>query len=334
MLRHIKIFSFFSLFVLAACAAEPLAERFLIASAKPDGSDYKIILKDPTHNLTHPRVSPDGKRLTYTKYYHKNLNGLCVEDDGYIDTEILVSDIDGKNSVAVVPHKPGLMAANSSWVDNDRIIYIYCKPPEAPQIHLIDLKTNKETVLPTPPNIFPSDPHIRGDDFVFGTITWDKKTPNTIWYSKLDGSNAKQLTHPSDSLESKKPDHFNFGDYDPRLSPDKKKVVFMRYAGGIDWRIYMIDLKANAKEVEIAGGGESAWAVPDWTPDGKQIICWHIDPADLKGSGLWLMNPDGSNKKQIAIPRKYMMHNPGTYVDPSTKETRIIYGAKFNPGLL
>lgn len=336
MSHHIKISSLTAglscLLILATCAAEPLAERFLIVSSKLDGSDYKIILKDSTHNLTHPRVSPSGKHLTFTKYYHKNLNGLCLEDDGYLDTEILLADIDGKVSAAAVPHKAGVMAANSSWVDDDSIIYIYCKPHDKPQIRRLQIKTGKETILPTPANISPSDPHVRGDDFVFGTTTWDNKTPNTIWYSKTDGSNARQLSHPPSP--GKKPDHFNFGDYDPRLSPDCSKVVFMRYAGGTDWRIFMIDLKPDSKEVEIAGGGTGAWAVPDWTPDGKQIIFWHIDPSDLKGSGIWLMNPDGSGKRQVSVPRKYMMHNPGTYIDPATKEFRMLYGAKFNPGLL
>lgn len=336
MSRRTNIFSLLvaclpCLLMLSACAAEHFAERFLIVSAKMDGSDYKILLKDPTHNLTHPRVSPNGKHLTFTKYFHKNLNGLCLEDDGYLDTEILMADMDGKISAPIVPHKPGVMAANSSWVDDNSIIYIYCKPPDKPQIRRLEIKTGRETVLPTPSDISPSDPHIRGDDFVFGTIDFENKVPNTIWYSKTDGSNARQLSHPP--AADKKPDHFNFGDYDPRISPDRSKVVFMRYSGGTYWRIFMIDLKPGAKEIEIAGGGKGAWAVADWTPDGKEIICWHIDPSDLKGSGIWLMKPDGSNKRQIDVPRKYMMHNPGTYLDPATKEIRMIYGAKFNAGL-
>lgn len=316
--------------VLASCAAESNPLRFVIASTKFDGSDFKIILKDSTHNLTHPRVSPNGKLLTLTKYYHKNLDGLCLEESGYFNTEILVANIDGSNLRAVVPHQNGVMAANSSFVDDKHIIYIHFKPPQKTAIRLLDIETGEERELPTPQNLMPSDPHVRGNDFVFGTVDLEKKHPNTIWYSKIDTSLAKQLTHPI--FPSYKPESFNLGDYDPRISPDGKKVVFMRYFGKEDWKTFVLDLtKPDAKEVQITN--TFAWATPDWTPDGKQLVCFYINRADLKNSGIWLMNPDGSDKKQVNIPRKYIIHNPNTFIDKDLNEPRIIYGAHYNPGI-
>ena len=144
--------------VLASCAAENNPLRFVIASTKFDGSDFKIILKDSTHNLTHPRVSPNGKLLTLTKYYHKNLDGLCLEESGYFNTEILVANIDGSNLRAVVPHQNGVMAANSSFFDVIYHFYLHFKPPQKTPIRLLDIVTVNEIDLPSLSNFIPSVP--------------------------------------------------------------------------------------------------------------------------------------------------------------------------------
>lgn len=331
-----KLFSLFALYLvtslLAACSEELKPDRFIIASANLDGSDYKIIQKDATHNMTHPRVSPDGKRVAFTKYFHKNIQGLCLEDDGYFDTEIVVSDIDGTNTKTIVPHIPGVMNANCSWLDNNHIIFIHFKPPSPSQIVCLNLETNERKALPTQKNLMPSDPHIVGTTFVYGTIDPKNEIPNNIWISKTDGSFAKQLTNPA--FAKKTDGKFNLGDYDPRLSPDCNHVAFMRYFGKEDWRMFTVDIaSSNPQEKEIHTNLPGAFAVPDWTPDGKQLVAFRIDKTDLKSSGIWIMNPDGSAASKIKLPPKYFIHNPNTYLDPVKKEARVIYGGKFNPGL-
>ncbi|MDX2106240.1 MAG: hypothetical protein SFY67_07550 [Candidatus Melainabacteria bacterium] len=333
---QLKLFSllFISAFscVFAACSAEVKSDRFIIASANLDGSNYKIIQKDATHNMTHPRVSPDGKRVAFTKYFHKNFQGLCLEDDGYFDTEIVICDIDGANAKTIVPHKPGVMNANCSWLGNDRIYFIHFKPPQPTQIVILDVGKKETKVLPTKKNLMPSDPHIVGTTFVYATVDPTNKNPNSIWTSMTDGSNVKQLTHPQ--FNQKVDGKFNLGDYDPRLSPNAKQVAFMRYFGKDDWRMFVIDrFDLDSKEKEVQTHLPGAWAVPDWTPDGKQLVAFRIDKNDLKASGIWIMNPDGSAASKIQLPPQYFIHNPNTYFDSVKNQARVIYGGKFNPGL-
>lgn len=331
--RLFKLLNLFVLFgCLSACSTELKADRFIIASANLDGSDYKIIQQDAIHNMTHPRVSPDAKRIAFTKYFHKNIQGLCLEDDGYFDTAIVVSDIEGKNQEVLVEHQPGVMNANCSWIDNNHIIFIHYKPPESPQIVCLNLDTKEQKVLPTKKNVTPSDPHIVGNTFVYGTIASKDQLANNIWISKIDGTEARQLTHPD--FDQKSDDKFNLGDYDPRVSPNGNTLAFMRYFGKDDWRLFTIDLsQPNSKEKELETNLAGAWAMPDWSPDSKKLVAFRINKSDLKTSGIWLLEPNGSTSSKIDLPTRYFIHHPNTYFDPVKKQARIIYGGKYNPGL-
>lgn len=79
-----------------------------------------------------------------------------------------------------------------------------------------------------------------------------------LWISRADGTSAKQLTFPPDSVQLS------------RWSPDGTRLAFMKLRPGHPWRIYVQNLDGGpARE---ASTGEDGQGAPTWSPDGKYIV--------------------------------------------------------------
>jgi TolB protein len=77
------------------------------------------------------------------------------------------------------------------------------------------------------------------------------------------------------------------------------RIVFARDNGTDaynDTDIYVVDSDGTGLKV-LAGGEESAlW--PHWSPDGRRIV-YEVDTTGVDRQDVWVMNADGSGKKQI-----------------------------------
>jgi TolB protein len=86
------------------------------------------------------------------------------------------------------------------------------------------------------------------------------------------------------------------GNYQPAWSPDGKRIAFMSTRAG-KGDIYLISADgSDEKLITLPYGAQT----PSWSPDGKQLAVARggpQSPVDLPG--LWLMNPDGTNLRQI-----------------------------------
>jgi TolB protein len=125
--------------------------------------------------------------------------------------------------------------------------------------------------------------------------------PFDIYTAREDGSHRRRLTQ--------------FGVYTAEgvLSPDGKRIVFTSLKGG-DLDIYVMNIDGTGqKQLTHETGYDGG---PWWSPDGKQIVYRANHPksdAELAAykdllaqrlvrpnkMDLWLMNADGSNKRQI-----------------------------------
>ncbi len=137
-------------------------------------------------------------------------------------------------------------------------------------------------------------------DFSMGYV-WAIYPTYDIFTAKADGSNVKRLTST------------NAYDAEATLSPNGKTIVFTSTRDG-DLDIYTMDTKGkNVKRLTTELGYDGG---PFFSPDGKQIIyrAYHpkteaevarykdrlandlIEPNNFE---LWVMNADGSNKRQV-----------------------------------
>lgn len=103
-----------------------------------------------------------------------------------------------------------------------------------------------------------------------------------IFTENLDGSNLRQVTFEGDNGR-------------PDWSPDGRRIAFGSRANGKTW-VAVMDADGSNQRFLVEGTGD-----PDWSPDGNQIAFSRPGVA-VDGRiwpQIWLMNPDGSNLRQI-----------------------------------
>ena len=77
----------------------------------------------------------------------------------------------------------------------------------------------------------------------------------SLWRSKVDGTERRQITFPP------------FTAYQPRWSPDGKKIAFQGSTPGQPWKMYLISAEGGEPEEVMAGIGDLGWS-----PDGDSLI--------------------------------------------------------------
>ena len=304
-------------------------DRYEIATARLDGSDYRILYSRPDKDMTHARVSPDGSRIVFTGYNKRGKDSLATEDSGYDDTEIAILNMDGTGLETIIAPKPGVIAANGAWTPDGQSIFFVStdttqRTPELRQIHL---GTRTIVRLPTPAGLQASDPNRVGDRLIF-PVKAGSKGADPLWVMNVDGTAARQLTRPSRSSSR----DGLYGDFDPKLSPDGAKAAFMRNGGGTTWHVMVVDLKSgDEKRLSPPDGME--W-LPTWTGDGKLLLFTRVDTKNVKDTGLYTMTPEGEERRKVPLPPGlYYNHGsffPGEKASPSA---RIIFSASKRPWL-
>lgn len=295
------------------------------------GSFVKPVLINTRQQMSHPRVSPDGQWMTFTRYNKTNLQGLAMEENGYENTEIMLARLDGSQLKTVITAKPGILNCNSSWAPDGRsLIWLSTDNPQhLAQLMRIELATGNITRIPTPAGLNTSDPHASGTQIVFPVVS---PQLDVLWLMQLDGSNPRQLTFPH---YPKKLPHGKHppGDYDPKLSPDGTQVAFMRLYGKNGWRVFTVDV-ATGREHDLSGP-DNIEGLPDWSSDGKRLLFVHYDLGSKTPTKLFTMRPDGSDRQAIPLPPGYVHGHPHFF--PGAREAtqaKIIFQAIHAPQLL
>jgi len=80
-------------------------------------------------------------------------------------------------------------------------------------------------------------------------------------------------------------------DYYPKYSPDGRRLLFTSQPYASQMNIYLMDLSDESMKQLTREGGYTN----DWSPDGA----WIVYTETSETGRLWLMKPDGSEKKQL-----------------------------------
>ena len=342
--------------VLINLAREPASDgstckrEFSLHTANLDGSGMKTLITDPNREMNHARASPDKKWIAFSRYNNVGKDG-CASCEGsnfdgvwgqhYLDTEIMLMRIDGSDLRSLIPVRKNTVAVNPYWTPDGRgLVHMYSGGGKVNLNHIVfdeNMEIENSAFIPLPDHLSVADPYwgidSNGNDLIFfvGVNRQTKKTG--IWMVRPDGSNLEQLTWPE------------YQDNDPKISPDGKKIAFVRKLGewGVGARFHVIVLDLETREEtdlsegyfpeELFVGGD---VMPEWSSDGELLLFWHIfwdtpEKVQKRYTELHTMKPDGTGRTKIPFPREYEEHMPNIVAffpdEGSDEDTRIIFSA-------
>lgn len=306
---------------------------FCIFSSRLDGKDLKLLFSSTYRQINHARISPDAKWITFSRFNTMGSDGIAMETDGYLNTEIMIAPFDATSMESIISPQASQVAVNSYFTPgSDGIIYIAdYNSGISPQINRVDINTKAITRIPTPYGLLPSDPHQVGEWIVYPVISYSSTTPNCIWIMKEDGSAARQLTHPvfPESARNKILKH-KIGDFDPKLSPDCTKVALGRQVSSENFHIIVIDVNTGEEKDLTGVDAQSIEVMPEWSSDGNLLVFWQTHPTDASRRGIYTITPEGLNRKKIVMPTGYIYGMPAFFpAEGSNDDAHIIYSAQY-----
>lgn len=89
-------------------------------------------------------------------------------------------------------------------------------------------------------------------------VAYTRPEDNTLWMSRSDGRDLRQLTYPPQNVEL------------PRWSPDGRSIAYTAKEDSDRWRIFVWSISGGAPR-EASAGGDSQGA-PTWSPDGRFLV--------------------------------------------------------------
>lgn len=121
---------------------------------------------------------------------------------------------------------------------------------------------------------------------IYGAYESDKKS---LFLSDEEGQSRLKITSAT------------LSDGYPSVSPNGKRVAFYgKYDDFKTWSIHTVNI--DGTNVQRLTETQHVWdSAPDWSPDGNTIVFAreYPGPDGKRLEEIWLMDPDGSNKRQL-----------------------------------
>lgn len=272
----------------------------------------------------HVHVSPDGTKFVFTAFT-KDLNRDGEVGEADMDSsEVGIMDIDGNNYKLLTNNEFADFGAVWS-PDGQRILFTTNRFGGQFDLATINIDGSDLQRLTSTPDAWEMDPHWGKAAIVFNRWTPGKKPFPGIWKMNSDGSHEVQLTDPSFPSMSK---GAPFGDMDPKISPDGKKIAFERHQnnrgnfGLGDYDLYVMDI--DGRNIKDISQNSIAEAVPVWSPDSKKLVFWVVSENLEDALEIFVINSDGSGRRKITQEHDQLQKEMPSWVS----EDKIVFSAK------
>lgn len=293
---------------------------------------------------------PDGNGLSM-----ENEDGFGAYYGG---TEIIVFQRSAPYAQTVITGSPaGGIAANASWTADDKLLYLVNAPDAGVvNVHLERASfgsipnVTSTAVVPVPaPLLVPVDPHQHGPSDGTGFITftamieYQAKWMRPLWRMPATGTavfaQASLVGCPICPAQGGCCGFGNVADVlgtnDSRISHSGGDVLWMQQHPNITATVGPITVSPFRQVRRPLDGGAQVDLIPagtdpltshaygEWRADDREIVYWSIEvQAGVGRNFLWVMKPDGSDRRPIPLPPGMCPQHPSYLSD-----TEIIFDA-------
>ena len=252
--------------------------------APPDGSKFDVVAEfTPTTYYLYPRWSPDGRWIAFQR-------GDSIRFDIFV-----VRASGGKPQQ--LTHDNNMMGGFAWLPDSSGIIYSSSRGGSMPYLPLLGLWRvtlhDGSVRQVTSGEASYSSPDISRNGVI---LISRMKLQTDIWKFPVDGSPTEnvrrgvRVTRQTGQVLT------------PSPSPDDKEVAFLSDSGG-HANLWVVNTETRAtRQVTYERDPKVAVGVPVWSPDGQSIVFVSSRGNQGLTFGVWLIDSDGSNLRNIANP--------------------------------
>jgi Tol biopolymer transport system component len=235
------------------------AGTYNIFSAKPDGSDRKMVVAEASQ----PTINSTGQRIAFRSWK--------ADNRGLIERGVEGGDIWRFDSY--------FEAARPTFSPDDQSLLFQSREAgEKPAIYRtvgLEYEVLRREANPIQGEAPAWTPD--GNRFVYKGCLGSNCG---LILSNLDGSFPQQLTQ-------------NLSDTNPAVSPDGKTIVFMSENNGT-WDVYMVGIDGTGRKQLTTDPADDG--LPTWSPNGKMIAFASDRSGEW---AMWAMDANGGNQRLL-----------------------------------
>jgi Tol biopolymer transport system component len=252
-----------------------------LVTSSLDGTNVQVIARSVAGYHAYPRWSPDGRWIAFQRGDGLRYD-IFVISSGSGETRQLTHERNIIKGLAWLPDDTGIIYAASSG----------STVPYLPALALWEVGMDGRTPRQlTPPEAWYEQPDLGSA----GTVSAASLRMHfDIWKFPFDGTSSEntrrgvQVTHQTGQVLT------------PSAAPDGKDIAFLADSGG-HGNLWVISTESGElRQITFEVDPTVTVGLPIWSPDGRSIAFVSSKGHTGFDFGVWLVNPDGTNLRDLA----------------------------------